>query len=99
MMCSFHNKCSLTIKPRSFIDDTFSTLHPLMVKNRLTGGVFELSVLNNMYLVLSEFRKSLLAIIQLSMLKNSLLPFLNKHLVFLSDSRIVVSSAKDRQEF
>ena len=52
-----------------------------------------------MYLVLSEFRKSLLAISQLSMLRSSLLPFLNKHLVFLSDSRIVVSSAKDRQEF
>ena len=43
-MCSFHNKCSLTIAPRCFIDDTFSTLHPLKVKKRLTGGVFELSV-------------------------------------------------------
>ena len=67
--------------PRSFIDDTFSILHPLKVKNRLIGGVFELGVLNNIYLVL-EFRKSLLAISQLSMLRSSLLPFLNKHLVF-----------------
>ena len=98
MMCSFHDKCSLTITPRSFIDGTFSILHPLNVKKRLIGGVFELGVLNNIYLVLSEFRKSLLAISQLSMLRSSLLPFLNKHLVFLSDSRIVVSSAKDRQE-
>ena len=98
MMCSFHYKCSLTITPRSFIDDIFSILHPVKVKNRLIGGVFELDVLNNIYLVLSEFRKSLLAISQLSMLRISLLPFLNKHLVFLSDSRIAVSSAKDRQE-
>ena len=44
MMCSFHDKCSLTITPRSFIDDTFSILHPLMVRNRLTGDVFELGV-------------------------------------------------------
>ena len=99
MICSFHDKCSLTITPRSFIDDPFFILHPLKVKSRLIGGVFEFGVLNNMYLVLSEFRKSLLAISQLSMLRSSLLPFLNKHLVFLSDSRIVVSSAKDRQEF
>ena len=98
MMCSFHDKCSLTITPRSFIDDAFSILHPLKVKNRLIGGVFELGVLNNMYLVLSEFKKSLLAISQLLMLRSLLLPFLNKHFVFLSDSRIVVSSAKDRQE-
>ena len=98
MMCSFHDKCSLTITPKSFIDDTFSILHPLKVKNRLIKGVFEFGVLNNTYLVLSEFRKSLLAIRQLSMFRSSLLPFLNKHLVFLSDSRIVVSSAKDRQE-
>ena len=47
MMCSFHDKCSLTIAPRSFIDDTFSILYSLMVRNRLTGGVFELGVLNN----------------------------------------------------
>ena len=96
MMCSFHNKCSLTITPRSFIDDTFSILHPLKVKKRLTGGIFELGVLNNMYLVLSEFKESLLALSQLSMLRSSSLPFLNKHLVFLSDSRIVVSFAKAR---
>ena len=53
-MCSFHDKCSLTITPRSFIGDTFSILHPLKVKNRLTGGVFELGVVNNTYLVFSE---------------------------------------------
>ena len=86
--------------PRSFIDDTFSILHPLKVKKRLTVGVFELGVLNNIYLVLSEFKRSLslLAISQLSMLRSSLLLFLNKHLVFLSETRIVVLSAKDRQE-
>ena len=49
MMCSFHDKCSLTITPRSFIDGTFSILHPLKVKNRLIGSVFELGVLNNIY--------------------------------------------------
>ena len=38
MMCYFHNKCSLTITPKSFIDDTFSIMNPLKVKNRLTGG-------------------------------------------------------------
>ena len=52
MMRSFHDKCSLAITPRSFIEDTFSMLQPLKVKKRLHGGVFELSVLNNMYLVL-----------------------------------------------
>ena len=57
MMCSFHDKCSLTITSRSFIEDTFSILHPLKVKNRLTGVVFELGVLNNMHLFLSEFKK------------------------------------------
>ena len=31
MMRSFHDKCSLTIMPRGFIDDTFSILHPLVV--------------------------------------------------------------------
>ena len=55
MMCSFHNKCLLTIMSRSFIDDTFSMLHPLKVKKGLSGGIFELIVLNNIYLVLSEF--------------------------------------------
>ena len=98
MMCSFQEKCSLTITPRSFIDDTFSIFHPLKIKKRLTGSVFELGVLNNMYLILSELKKSLLAISQLSMLRSSLLAFLNKHLVFLWNSRIVVSSAKNRQE-
>ena len=48
MMCSFHNKRSFTRTPRSFIDDTFSILHPLKVKQRLTRGVFELGVLKNM---------------------------------------------------
>ena len=43
MMCSFHDKCSLTITPKSFIDDTFSILHPLKVKNRLIGGVLSLA--------------------------------------------------------
>ena len=51
MMCSFHDKCSLTITPRSFIDDTFSILYLLKVKNRLIGDIFELGVLNNMYRV------------------------------------------------
>ena len=82
MMCSFHDKCSFAITSRSFIDDTFSMLHPLKVKKRLTGGVFELGVLNNKYLVLSKFKKSLLAISQLSMLRSLLISFLNKHLVF-----------------
>ena len=66
MMCSFHDKCSLTITPKSFIDDTFFILYSLKIKNRLTGGVFELGVLNNMDLVLSELKKNLLAISQLS---------------------------------
>ena len=48
-MCSFHDKYSLTITPRSFIDDTFSILYSLKVKKRLSEGVFELGVLNNMY--------------------------------------------------
>ena len=57
MICSFHDKCSLTITARIFIDDTFSMLQPLKVKKKLFMGVFELTVLNNMYLVLSEFKK------------------------------------------
>ena len=57
MMCSFYDKCLLTITPRSFIDDTFSILHSLKVKKWLIGGVFELGVLNNMYLVLSELKR------------------------------------------
>ena len=60
MICSFHDKCSLTITPRSFIDDTFSILHPLKVKNRLIGGVFELGVLNNIRGVFEKYRDCML---------------------------------------
>ena len=37
-MCSFHDKCSLIITSKSFVDDTFSILHPLKLCFSIAGS-------------------------------------------------------------